>query len=685
MNRIYKQISILLAIFSGLYQLSYSQWLETSGPSGVYRITGLTSDASHIYFGALRGGVYISTNNGDQWTNSALSNYLIYTVINIDGRLFASTWSSGLLFSDNFGMDWLTSNTDNMYNTIRTIYKQGGNLFAGLYGDGVFVSRDNGVNWRPINSGLTETYVLSLAAIGDNIYAGTTGGVFKFNAISEEWTNIACPSNWANALLAKGNRLIVGTLGVLIYNSLDGTWSDKSSGIENINVSSLCADSTRLYAGTESGGVFYSEDEGQTWYEMNAGLTDLNVLAIYFNGARLFVGTEYGGVYRFDYGQNKWQHSITGVSGTTVISFGSDLGCIYAGTENNGIYKMEDGGSSWIQKNSGLTFMNIHALIVHDGNVYAGTFQGGVFVSPDRGETWESICTGLSDLNIIDFAVNGASLFAATSNGIFMYKKSSKSWIETSTYLTNKIVHSLLVLGERLFAGTANGIFKQNNTDKSWVEISDGMTNKNVKDIVACGSNIIALTDGGLFILRDNGNTWENVNSTLNNIQALAAKDQFLFASTTLFGIYMSDDYGVSWRWIGDMMTTGQITSLAVHGSELFVGTWTGPVWRRSLSDLISDVSERNILKPTLFKMVQNYPNPFNCETTVAFHVSLKSFVSIDVWNSVGRRVSTIAEKEFLCGDHTYVWNAEKMPSGLYFIRLRIGSKNFVIKSVLIK
>ena len=88
---------------------------------------------------------------------------------------------------------------------------------------------------------------------------------------------------------------------------------------------------------------------------------------------------------------------------------------------------------------------------------------------------------------------------------------------------------------------------------------------------------------------------------------------------------------------------------------------------------------------PDHFALSQNYPNPFNPTTTVSFDLPKKSFVSLKVFDVIGREVATIVSKEMSAGSYSRQWNAENIPSGVYFYRLQTGSFTETKKLVLLK
>jgi len=73
---------------------------------------------------------------------------------------------------------------------------------------------------------------------------------------------------------------------------------------------------------------------------------------------------------------------------------------------------------------------------------------------------------------------------------------------------------------------------------------------------------------------------------------------------------------------------------------------------------------------PKELSLSQNYPNPFNASTLIEFSLPVSGDVSVEVFNVLGQKVATIAEGTFNAGVQKVIWNAENMPSGVYFYKL---------------
>jgi len=92
---------------------------------------------------------------------------------------------------------------------------------------------------------------------------------------------------------------------------------------------------------------------------------------------------------------------------------------------------------------------------------------------------------------------------------------------------------------------------------------------------------------------------------------------------------------------------------------------------------------------PEDFRLEQNYPNPFNPRTTVSYQLPTASNVKLEIFDSLGRHVITLANGRQNAGLHMEIWNAEnadhkKVASGVYYCRLQAGNWQNILKMILI-
>ncbi|MDQ7817818.1 MAG: S8/S53 family peptidase [Melioribacteraceae bacterium] len=87
---------------------------------------------------------------------------------------------------------------------------------------------------------------------------------------------------------------------------------------------------------------------------------------------------------------------------------------------------------------------------------------------------------------------------------------------------------------------------------------------------------------------------------------------------------------------------------------------------------------------PTSFDL-QNYPNPFNPTTKISFSIPQKSQIKLKVFDVLGREVANLAEGVYEGGKYEVTFDANKLPSGVYFYNLTIGSNSISKKMLLVK
>ncbi len=85
------------------------------------------------------------------------------------------------------------------------------------------------------------------------------------------------------------------------------------------------------------------------------------------------------------------------------------------------------------------------------------------------------------------------------------------------------------------------------------------------------------------------------------------------------------------------------------------------------------------------FLIFPAYPNPFNSATTITYGLPYQSQVSLQIYNPLGQRINTLYEGYQYPGIHTTTLTANKLPSGLYFIRLETPGQSLSNKIMLVK
>lgn len=85
------------------------------------------------------------------------------------------------------------------------------------------------------------------------------------------------------------------------------------------------------------------------------------------------------------------------------------------------------------------------------------------------------------------------------------------------------------------------------------------------------------------------------------------------------------------------------------------------------------------------FGLGQNYPNPFNPLTTISYNVLEPGRVNLTVYDILGREVAVLVNEIKGEGSHSVTFDASRLPSGVYFYRLRAGLHTDVRKMIVTK
>lgn len=88
---------------------------------------------------------------------------------------------------------------------------------------------------------------------------------------------------------------------------------------------------------------------------------------------------------------------------------------------------------------------------------------------------------------------------------------------------------------------------------------------------------------------------------------------------------------------------------------------------------------------PASYSLSQNYPNPFNPKTIIKFSIPKVTFVSLKVFDALGREIEQLVNGNVNAGTYTADWDGEKYNSGIYFYMLKTENYSESRKMILIK
>lgn len=85
------------------------------------------------------------------------------------------------------------------------------------------------------------------------------------------------------------------------------------------------------------------------------------------------------------------------------------------------------------------------------------------------------------------------------------------------------------------------------------------------------------------------------------------------------------------------------------------------------------------------YLLKQNYPNPFNPSSNIEFYIPQQDHVKIEVYDQLGRKVKELVNQELNAGNHSVLFKAEELSSGIYYYSLSTNNVRKIKKAVLLK
>ena len=220
------------------------------------------------------------------------------------------------------------------------------------------------------------------------------------------------------------------------------------------------------------------------------------------------------------------------------------------------------------------------------------------------------------------------------------------------------------------------GVFKSTDGGLDWTEVGTSIP----KEVfVVCvdpynTSRVYAGTDDGLHISTDAGISWQSP-TTPFEVRCMVADSTTpnnLFVGTRS-GVSSSTDGGACFTEMNAGLWSQDVQCMDFDPTNraLYVGTFAGGVFRYLLETPVDAPGKPPL--PSAFAMHPNYPNPFNASTDIRFSLSKSCFVTLKIYNLMGREIQTLTHGQRQAGEYTIRWEAADQPSGIYIGRLRAG------------
>ncbi|MEO8209336.1 MAG: T9SS type A sorting domain-containing protein, partial [bacterium] len=110
-------------------------------------------------------------------------------------------------------------------------------------------------------------------------------------------------------------------------------------------------------------------------------------------------------------------------------------------------------------------------------------------------------------------------------------------------------------------------------------------------------------------------------------------------------------------------------------------GGFNGPPFKLGLIDFeqngVLNIISNNITLSKGFLLEQNYPNPFNAATIINYKLDVNSYITLKVYNSLGKEIQTLVNQKQNSGSYSKVFESGNFSSGIYFYSL-YSDKNLI-------
>ena len=349
----------------------------------------------------------------------------------------------------------------------------------------------------------------------------------------------------------------------------------------------------------------------------------------------------------------------------------------FAPVAPSGIYKTTDGGITWDILNIPDLNNNIVKIIAVGDEHLMGVGLGGTIIkSVDAGKTWEVKNVGSADdLASICFTTNGKLFTWSTQRNIYKSVDDGLNW---SVYSLDTLHFSLTGISfsdENIGFGVGYYETSIKTTDRgeTWFSIPPIIPGRSMFAIKFV-SDSIGYVIGGEQIAKtsDGGNNWvikyNSGTSQLNDITTWGKNIAWVVGSDK---IVKTIDSGENWseqifspyNYLAYVECVDSLVCFASSGSVLYKTTNGG---------VITSVDDNKV--PNLFTLYQNYPNPFNPTTNIKFRIAKLGFVSLKVYDVLGRKVATLVNEEKPAGSYEVKFDGSDLSSGIYFYKLSVSA-----------
>ncbi|MBS1494796.1 MAG: T9SS type A sorting domain-containing protein [Bacteroidetes bacterium] len=664
------------------------------------------------------GTILKSSNAGSNWQRINLTtteNFIKMYFSNALTGIVVSTSGYKIRTVDG-GINWSVINSPTTGNvTTMSFFDANNGIIAG-FNSLLYKTTNGGLNWISITTPFNVRSIRNVSMINENQFY-----VFcEANYIVSEgsWQTIELPNVlWHNVYIDKSNlnkRYLCGNSKIAYTNNGGGNWKvsrDIPADIYEI----MPFDSLNIVT-LGTAGIYKTTNGGNFWYDVfdHAHLWIVPFLGMSFStsGNGVIVGTN-GLVFSSSNSGENWQwkynsEKLGKLSVVKKIGFNSVLAFGVTGN----FLRTTNGGDGWSSEwiNNGKDFSDaifldsltgFASITKKDGSPVPPFFwvYGGIYKTTDAGANWSNIYSssqylvkGVSFTNINTGYISG-SMETVTTQREAILKTTNGGLNWTSIYEApnrNSILYKNCFLNELTgyVSGDSGKIVKTTNGGINWINVPVNTSNSftNVKFFneltgYASGNSVnLAFTTNG-------GQNWSliptSADSAINSIYFFDVNKGYVLSNRKLS---FTSNGGSSWTAQNIYCEYGLNDLVFTDLNTGYIVGETGTILRTTDAGNVF-VSNTSSEIPDHFLLHQNYPNPFNPSTKINYEIKSSGFVTLKVFDLLGKEVATLVNEKQNAGSYAIDFNSSEfsLPSGIYFYTLNTGEFKETKKMVLIK
>lgn len=457
-----------------------------------------------------------------------------------------------------------------------------------------------------------------------------------------------------------------------------------------------------IYLGTVDLGLFKSENNGISWTNVTESISrgrPVTAIEVDSNG-NVYISLFEMGLYRSEDGGNSWIHltqNINGGENSFFFDRSEDEELIFSG---NGRLLLNEGNTfdridANIPLEAGLWVNGIFDPF-NTGRIYAGLAymnQGlpNLWFTDDSGLNWSSITSQPSSFNNIYYLNKVYSgdprLIMQVDGGVlWRYHTVDDEWQDVTPqglgpFYGGEPKSSALIPGLIYYSGF-DFVYRTENYGEEWTELNipAGIFNFSIftdpvyPDMVWGGG----FDDYPLLKSLNRGDSWETVESLhFYSSQKVWSICRFInYPEVILVGLmhpystFISYNNGNSWESFSQGLNFqtdfNEMMCTLIDGSTIWAATSDGIKYLTWEGNSIN----RNGWQSVLNFQTSAFPNPFNPATELTYTIPASGEVSLIIYDIQGREAARLIDGFQSAGSHKITWNADNLPSGIYFARL---------------